>query len=376
MGRNAGKSQGMAESKTKKTKQGVQPATDAAAPLTWTLKRKPTINDVARLAEVSKKTVSRVINQSPFVKDDTREKIDAIIRQIGYAPDPQARGLASQRSFLLGLIYDNPNAQYIVNIQSGVLEASRKAGYELVVHPCDRSSPRFAADVKRFVERQKLDGVVLLPPVSENNALAETLAEAGCRVVRIVAAPLDQPANTVVYHDWKAAGEVADHLVDLGHRAIGFITGPSFYRSAHERARGFINRLAAHGITLPPEQVVEGAYTFESGDAAAEILLGRPDRPTAIFASNDEMAAGVYKAAYRRGLVIPRDLTVIGFDDSALASRMCPTLSTVRSPIRDMGRMAAEKLIARIAAGDAAPIGASEVVPHLLVRESSAAPAS
>src|SRR5690242_7654013 len=127
--------------------------------------RRPTINDIARLANVSKKTVSRVINQSPFVKDETRAKIDAVIQQIGYAPDPQARGLAFRRSFLIGLVYDNPNAQYIVNAQEGVLDALRGSEFELVVHPCDRLSEDFVAGVRRFVERQKLHGVILLPPV-------------------------------------------------------------------------------------------------------------------------------------------------------------------------------------------------------------------
>src|SRR4051794_1762629 len=129
------------------------PASRAAVPTTRrSLGRRATINDIARLANVSKKTVSRVINQSPFVKEATRAKIDAVIQQIGYAPDPQARGLAFRRSFLIGLIYDNPNAQYIVNIQDGVLDALRGSGFELVVHPCDRLSEDFLPGIRRFIE--------------------------------------------------------------------------------------------------------------------------------------------------------------------------------------------------------------------------------
>src|SRR5262245_7404324 len=128
--------------------------------------RRPTINDIARLANVSKKTVSRVINQSPFVKQETREKINAMIQRAGYAPDPQARGLAFRRSSLIGLVYDNPNAQYIVNLMEGVLEAVRNTEYEVVVHPCDRKNPEFIAGVRRFVERQKLRGAILMPPIS------------------------------------------------------------------------------------------------------------------------------------------------------------------------------------------------------------------
>ncbi|WP_084438124.1 LacI family DNA-binding transcriptional regulator [Niveispirillum irakense] len=341
----------------------------------WDLKRRPTINDVARLAEVSKKTVSRVINQSPLVNDETRQKIAKVIADIGYEPDPQARGLASQRSFLLGLIYDNPNAQYIVNIQSGVLEACRKSGFELVVHPCDRDSPHLLKEVRQFVERQKLDGVVLLPPVSENDALAAMLTEVGCRFIRLACVPLDIAANLIVYEDHKGAAEVADHLAELGHRRIGFIAGPSQYRSAHERHRGFANGLARHGLSLSPEMMAEGAYTFESGDVCAEKLLRQVPRPTAIFACNDEMAAGAYKAAYRMRIAIPEELSVVGYDDSPLASRLSPSLTTVRSPIRDMGRMAGERLIQRISQPDARM---REVViqPHLALRDSTAKPKS
>ena len=148
-------------------------------------RKRTTINDIARMASVSKKTVSRVINKSPYVREETRVKVNAIIAKTGFAPDPQARGLAFRSSFLIGLIYDNPNAQYIVNIQQGVLDCVRASGYELVVHPCDRTGPSFLDDVRSFVERQKLFGVVLIPPVSENEALAQLLRDIDCPYVRI-----------------------------------------------------------------------------------------------------------------------------------------------------------------------------------------------
>src|SRR5215471_1150925 len=168
--------------------------------------RRATINDIARLANVSKKTVSRVINQSPFVKDETRAKIDAVIQQIGYAPDPQARGLAFRRSFLIGLIYDNPNAQYIVNIQDGALDALRGSGFELVVHPCDRRSEDFVPGVRRFIERQKLHGVILLPPVSDDQALAKAIQEIDCAYVRVASVKLDSAHHMVVSNDREATG--------------------------------------------------------------------------------------------------------------------------------------------------------------------------
>src|SRR3569623_904174 len=148
-------------------------------------RRRPTINDIARLAGVSKKTVSRVINASPYVQKETRERIEAVIAEHGYAPDPQARGLAFRRSFLIGLVYDNPNPQYVVNMQLGLLDGMRDSGIELVVHPCERSSPSFLADIRAFVERQKLYGVVLTPSVSEDERVASLLEEIGCEYVRV-----------------------------------------------------------------------------------------------------------------------------------------------------------------------------------------------
>ena len=333
--------------------------------------RKHTINDIARLANVSKKTVSRVINESPFVRQETRARIAEIMQRVGYTPDPQARGLAFRRSFLIGLIYDNPNAPYVINIQEGALAALRRMGYELVVHPCDRNSAEFLPEIKNLISRQKLDGVILLPPVSENAALPDLLKDSKTPYVRVLSARLDTPDNLVLSMDRQSAAEVAEHLAKLGHIRIGMITGPANYRSSHERLAGFSQALQDRGLELAPEFIAQGAYTFESGAACAESLLSRSPRPTAIFAGNDETAAGVYRTAYLRGLKIPDDLTVIGFDDSPLASRLCPSLTTMRQPIRDMGRLAAEKVMAQVAGTEGPSEAASTVYPHLVVRESS-----
>ena len=336
------------------------------------LGRRATINDIARLASVSKKTVSRVINQSPFVKEETRARIDAVIQQIGFHPDPQARGLAFRRSFLIGLVYDNPNAQYIVNIQDGALEALRGSGFELVVHPCDRRSEDFVLGVRRFVERQKLHGVILLPPVAEDQELVRALQELECAYVRVASVKLDTATHLVMSNDREAAAEVGKYLESLGHQRIALIAGPTQYRSAHERQSGFVSALQQRGVKLAPEYIVEGNYTFDSGVVCAEALLARTPRPTAIFACNDEMAAGVYRAAYRLGIRIPEELSVVGFDDSPLASRLWPSLTTVRLPIRDMGRLAASKLLPN--APDDPNAATSIVVPHLTVRDSSRPP--
>ncbi len=336
---------------------------------------KSTINDVARLAGVSKKTVSRVINDSPLVRPDTRDKVLALMQQIGYSPDPQARGLAFRRSFLIGLVFDNPTAQYIVNMQYGALDALRDSGFELVVHPCDSKSEGYIEGIQRFAQQQKLWGLILIPRVSEDQELAEALRAIGVRYVRIASIPLDEPSRMLLTHDRAAGAEVANYLESLGHRHFGLITGPRRYRSAIERGGGFIEALAKRGIELPAESQYEGGYTFESGVAGAEQLLAREPRPTAIFACNDEMAAGVYKAALRQGLSIPGDLSVVGYDDSPLASQLWPALSTIRLPVRDLGRQAASMLLGSDPpqrGGRATPL--VSVTPHLLVRDSCQPP--
>lgn len=333
-----------------------------------------TINDIARLAEVSKKTVSRVINHSPFVKEETRKRVEAVIAEHGFTPDPQARGLAFRRSFLVGMIYDNPSPNYVVNMQQGVLDAVRGSGLELVVHPCNRASDAFLNDVRAFIVRQKLFGVVMPPSVSEDDRVVAILKEADCPYVRIASVSLDEPACMVVTHDSRGAARAARHLAELGHRRIAFISGPDTFRSSHERGRGFAEGLAEHGLMLDPGYVRRAAYTFESGVEAARDLLAMPAPPTAIFAGNDEMAIGVMKAARDAGLDVPSDLSIVGFDDLPMASRVWPNLTTVRLPIRDMGRMAAEKLTAGLRGLDPATLVQPEVDPFLVVRDSAAPP--
>lgn len=333
--------------------------------------RKATINDIARMAGVSKKTVSRVINDSPFVQKETRDRIKAIMAETDYTPDPQARGLAFRRSFLIGLVYDNPNSQYIVNMQLGLLDALRGSGFELVVHPCDRTSPTYLADLRDFVERQKLFGVVLTPSASEDDRLARILDEIGCEYVRIASVELDVPKHMLVSHDRIGGEQAARCLVNLGHREIALITGPVSFRSSHERRAGFVAALSEAGIALPPKRIYEGAYTFESGIEGASALLALKPRPTAIFAQNDEMAAGVLQAARQAGLSVPEDLSIVGYDDFKIALVVWPQLTTIHTPTREIGRLAGDKVMAK----DDSTLEADPArLPSLIVRGSTAPP--
>jgi len=306
----------------------------------------PTINDVARLSGVSKKTVSRVINRSALLSKDTRTKVEAVIAELGYVPNPQARALALRRNFLLGLLHDNPNAQTVLNFQEGVLDAIRDTEFALVVRPVDRHSPAMMDDIRRFLEQQRLYGVLILPPISENDALADLCLEMGCGYVRMGSAMLDDEEHIVASNDRETVEQAVDYLVGLGHRRIALIEGPEGFRSAYERREGFLGAMARQGLAVPEEARAQGTYRFDSGIVAATRLLDTAERPTAIFASNDEMAAGAFHAARQRNLEVPGDLSIIGFDDSPIAALIWPPMTTVGWPVREMGRAAALKLIA------------------------------
>jgi LacI family transcriptional regulator len=307
----------------------------------------PTINDVAAHAGVSKKTVSRVINGEEGLKTATRERVQAAVTALGYVPNPQARALALRRNMTLVLLHDNPNAQTVLNFQNGVLKAIANSDLALAVRPVDRTSDRMLDDVRAFLTRHRPLGVLILPPISERDDLAQLCNELGVPYVRVGSAMLDAPDRCVASNDSETVAAACRLLTAAGHIRIGFVRGPEGFRSAAEREAGFQAAIRTAGLKLDQSLCAAGNYRFESGVAAGQKLLNRPDRPTAIFASNDEMAAGVMHVALGMGLSIPGDLSVIGFDDSPTAQHIWPSLTTVRWPLVEMGELAAEKLVGR-----------------------------
>jgi len=340
-----------------------------------TANKKATINDVARLAGVSKKTVSRVINNESNVSDATLGKVTKVIADLNYVPNPQARGLAFNRSFLIAMIYDNPNASFVTEAMYGALSQCRNSDYELVVHPCDATHTELHSDILNFVKRAKIDGVVLLPPLSQSEELIDKLNAMGCNYTRLQSVTSDDSAHSIHFNDREAVMHIADHLVALGHRDIGFIHGPKHSQSAIERYGGFCQALEKHDITLSADRIAMGNYTFQSGTECAEWLLNSDNRPSAIFACNDEMAIGVMATAKKMGIQIPADLTVVGFDDSPQASRVWPSLTTVNLHIREMVSLATQKLLALC---DSDPERAasiqSEILPTFVQRQTTAIP--
>lgn len=331
-----------------------------------------TINDIARLANVSKKTVSRVINKSPSVRDETRKKVEAVIQEHDFTPDPQARALAFRRSFLICLAYDNPSPQYVVNMQRGILDVLEGTDYQLVLQPIDRADPDYQDRMRRFVESHRPTGVIMPPSVSEDEVLAEMLRGLGTNYVRIASVEIDEPHRMVRTYDTKGAAQAARHLAVLGHERIAHIHGPRNFRSAHERLFGFREGLSEFGLELAGDLMVEAGYTYDSGVQAADRLLAQANRPSAIFAGNDEMALGVYTSARKAGLSVPEDLSIVGFDDTPMAARIWPPLTTVRLPIREMGREAAKSLLNTVTEGGKRE--RQSFTPEIVIRSSTAKP--
>ncbi|WP_111640617.1 LacI family DNA-binding transcriptional regulator [Marinimicrobium alkaliphilum] len=307
-----------------------------------------TIDDVAKRAGVSIKTVSRVANKEPNVRPATREKVQKAMDELDYRPNLSARSLAGRKSYVIGLLFDNPSASYVLDVQTGVLSSCRARGYDLLIHPCSYEDPEVTKEIADVIRQTRVDGLILTPPVSDVPEIIELLNEQKIPFVRIAPAVEKENSPYVETNDQQAAFDMTQRLIELGHTRIGFITGHPDHKAVAYRYDGFREAMAESGLSIDPKLVVQGLNSFESGEEAARALLSRPRHPSAIFASNDDMAAGVIKVAHEMGIAIPGQLSVAGFDDSPVAHQIWPALTTVRQPIQEMARRATELLLQRV----------------------------
>lgn len=322
-------------------------------------------------------TVSRVINKGKNVRDETRRWVLTTIDRLNYSPNKAARNLAAGEATHIGLLYSNPSAAYLSQFLVGALRAAREAGCHLVIEPCESEDEIEQGEVGRRFANAEAEGVILPPPLSESVAILTELALANTPVVTVAMGKLYPNALNVRIDDFRAAREMTEYLIGLGHRRIGLIHGHPEHIASFERARGFHAAVGQAGL-LPEHVAVEpGLFTFRSGLDAAEKLLDRRDPPTAIFASNDDMAAAVVSVAHRRGLDVPGDLTVVGFDDTAPATTVWPELTTIRQPVSAMAGAALELLLAdlRSRRRGTGPLSQEIVLDHeIIIRESSGPP--
>jgi len=309
------------------------------------VKPAPTIYDVAREARVSMKTVSRVINREIGVRAPTRERVTQAIAALGWQPNLSARALAGGRSYLIGMIYDNPSASYISELQRGALQVCSGRGRHLLVFEIDSRAADAATRVDEAVRSSRLDGVIVSPPVSDQLAVLDVLDALKVPYVRIAPDVQPQRSASVRMDDRAAAAEMTRMLLEAGHRRIGFIRTAVGHAAAAHRQDGFIEAMTQAGAAVDPACIRSGDNTVASGMQAAAALLALEHPPSAIFAGNDDMAVGALMAAYARGIQVPTRLSVVGFDDTPLAESVHPPLTTVRQPVAHMAMLAARALV-------------------------------
>ena len=315
-------------------------------------RRKVTIFDVAEGAGVSIKTVSRVVNNEANVREKTRERVLGVIRDLQYKPNAAARALSGRRSRSVGLVYENAEEfNYTNAVLNGTLGACDASGYSLLLCPLNLPDPDVGERVRGFAAQARVEGIVLPAPIGDVAAVTGLLRE--MRIPFAAIAPRNPlPAEiNVACEDEAATFSLTEHLIGQGHRCIGYIKGHPDHGASDKRFAGYRRALEEHGIAFAPRLVRQGYFDFDSGKAAAAELLELPEPPTAIVAGNDDMAAGVLFEARERGLSVPGQLSVAGFDDTQIASRLWPPLTTVRQPIMRMAETAARLLIDRLDGG-------------------------
>ncbi|MEM9302217.1 MAG: LacI family DNA-binding transcriptional regulator [Pseudomonadota bacterium] len=315
--------------------------------------QRATIDDVAARAGVSIKTVSRVVNNEPNVRDATRDKVRAAIADLNYYPNASARRLAGNRSFLFALVYDDPSAypdasaNYVTNLHGGALKAAREAGYDLLIHPCDYQSSGLLEELDQLIDHSRIDGLILAPPLAEVKPVVRMLRKLGKPFVRVSPGKV-QGYDAVHTNDREICVAMMRYLVSLGHERIAFIRGHEDHKAIGDRERGYEDGLREAGLPLRSSLVLQGNNSFDSGVACGARLLQRKRRPTAIFAANDDMAAGVLHQALEMEIPVPDELSVAGFDDVSLAQHVFPTLTTIHQPVKQMAERATKLLFEAI----------------------------
>jgi LacI family transcriptional regulator len=340
---------------------------------------RPTIDDVAALAGVSIKTVSRVVNREPNVRESTRDKVEKAIAELDYRPNPSAQNLASHRAHMIVLVYDDPSAYevpssgYIIKMQQGALKACRKNGYELLIYPCNYRNKGVGKELQNLINRARPAGIIVAAPLSNMPKIVRAVNETGTPCIRLSHGSGNGKEYSIVTNDREFSAEMTRYLASLGHKRIAFIKGNIRHKAVNNRFDGYRVGLDESGLPYREELVAQGDNSIGSGEECAAELLSQSPRPTAIFCANDDMAAGVLRVATRLEIRVPDELSIAGCDDIALAQQLYPSLTTIRQPLGVMTEIASLALIDRARGKPLEP--RVEVVPGTIeVRESTAPP--
>lgn len=331
------------------------------------MSERSTIRDVAARAGVAVKTVSRVLNGHPYVSAETRERVESAMKALDFRPSVAARILSGAKSNQVALIYDNHSPYYMFQIQKGCWEECHERGIRLLAQPVDVEDPDVGEQVRGLVTETHVDGIILSSPVTDCEPVLRMLDQLDIPFVRISPGTNHALTSSVFMDDAQAADDMTTHLINAGHRRIGFVKGHKSHMASEERLFGYRRALDRAGIAFEPGLVCEGEFDFDSGVRAARLLLDLPQPPTAIFASNDDMAAGVLAVAHDRNIDLPGQLSVAGFDDTTLSRTVWPPLTTIHQPMAELARTATDILIT---GGDIT----HRRLPHQLIERDSVAP--
>jgi LacI family transcriptional regulator len=335
------------------------------------------LDDVARRAGVSLSTASRVINDNGYpVAEATRQRVLDAVRELNYSPSVLARALVTKRTQIVGVIVGDVEDPYFAEIVRGVEDVARRVGYLVIVCNADRD-PSTELSYLRTLLDYRVDGVILAGGGVLDEAYRQPHIQAVAELeyqgtVVVALAEVAAPVPRVTIDNRGAAAEMTRYVVSLGHARIGVIAGPEQITTAQSRLQGIRDVLGACG--LPCDLIARGEFRVEGGERAAEALLARPPRPTAIFALNDQMAVGALTAAHRRGLQVPSDLTIVGFGDTIAARQAWPPLTTVSVPRHEMGAIAMRGLLEQLQGGP--PVTSSLLACALVVRGSCGPPSA
>jgi LacI family transcriptional regulator len=332
-----------------------------------------TMNDVARAANVSIATVSHVINGTRFVSAERVDRVNAAMQELGYTPDATARSLRVGRTDTIGLVIPDNSNPFFAALARGIEEAGFEAGYTTILANSNERPDREHRYVSTLVSK-RVDGLILSPSRGDHGTLSRLLQNARIPVVVVDRDAALPNADVVVYDNAGGSYEAARHLIELGHTSIGCVAGPADATTATDRVHGFRRALADAGLPLSDHAVVEADFHFSGGREATARLLATGDRFTALFAANDLMAAGAIRELADRGIAVPRDVSVIGYDDAPLAEMLSPALTTMRQSLDEMAHMAVSLLLSRMSGSDGTPPSRHVLPTSLVVRESTAPP--
>ena len=337
--------------------------------------RPSTLREVAARAGVSIKTASRVANGEARVAASTAARVQAAIQELDYVPNMAARRLAHCRSFVLGVVYHNRSWNWLNDIQRGAIEEARAHDYEILMHPFQPDSEQDRKLLRHILEQGRVDGLILTPPCGDDPELTADTAERGIPCVRISPTHREGAEPTVSASDFEGARAMGRYLASLGHERIAFVAGGAEQRSSQDRRAGFEAALHESDLSLCDADVLQGDFSFESGLACGRRLMARlateRAHPTAVFACNDDMAAGVLLAAHEAGIHVPHTLSVAGFDDVDLAHQVWPPLTTIHQPTALIAREATRMLVDTLEGRVVAP--AHRILETTLVERASTA---